>query len=179
MKPGSKRIVVDASIARSAGMTQHPVSRSCREFLESFLRICHRVVMTSEVREEWKKHRSRFSTSWLASMTARRKVEVCNPNIDPVMADKLKQARLTEKKEAAIQKDAHLLEAALATDSAVASLDEEVRSLLSGVSKHWGRIKPIVWVNPAKPDDKALSWLSAGAPADKARMLGFETEDGT
>ena len=112
-------------------------------------------------------------------MTARRKVEVCNPNIDPVMADKLKQARLTEKKEAAIQKDAHLLEAALATDSAVASLDEEVRSLLSGVSKHWGRIKPIVWVNPAKPDDQALSWLSAGAPADKARMLGFETEDGT
>ena len=179
MKPGSKRIVVDASIARSAGMTQHPVSRSCREFLESFLKICHRVVMTSEVREEWRKHRSRFSASWLASMTARKKVEVCNPNIDPAMADKLKQARLTEKKEVAIQKDARLLEAALATDSAVASLDEEVRSLLRGISRQWGRIRPIVWVNPAKPDDQALSWLSAGAPADKPRMLGFETEGGT
>ena len=48
MKASSRRIVVDASIARSAGRTEHSVSRSCREFLESFLKICHRVVMTSD-----------------------------------------------------------------------------------------------------------------------------------
>jgi predicted nucleic acid-binding protein len=180
MKPISKRIVVDASIARSAGTTQHPVSRSCREFLDSFLKICHRIVMTPEVREEWKKHRSNFSASWLASMTARKKVEVCNPDVDAAMADKLRQAQLTEKDEAAIRKDARLLEAALAADSAVASLDEEVRSLLKGVSKQWVRIKPVVWVNPASPQEEAVSWLSAGAPMEKQRTLGFEpgTEGG-
>ena len=107
-------------------------------------------------------------------MTARKKVDICNPNVDTALADKLKQAHLTQKSEAAIKKDARLLEAALATDSAVASLDEEVRSLLKGVSEQWGRIKPVVWVNPAKANEEAVCWLSAGAPMDKKRMLGFE-----
>jgi hypothetical protein len=74
MKPTSKRIVVDASIARSAGMTQHPVSRP----------------------------------------------------------------------------------------------------LLKEVSKHWARIKTVVRVNPASPQEEAVSWLSAGAPMEKQRTLGFE-----
>jgi hypothetical protein len=178
MKPGSRRIVVDASIARSAGKTEHPVSRSCREFLESVLKICHRVVMTPEIREEWKKHRSVFSAGWLASMTARRKVEVCDPQADPAMLEKLRQARLTERSEAAVRKDARLLEAALAADSTVASLDEEVRSLLKQISKQWGRIKPVVWVNPARPEEEVLSWLSAGAPMEKRKTLGFEPGEG-
>jgi len=179
MKPGSKRVVVDASIACSAGTTQHPLSRSCRDFLECFLKVCHRLVMTFEVRQEWKKHRSRFSYSWLASMTARKKVEVCDPNPAVAMTEKLDRIHLTENQQAAIQKDAHLLEAALATDATVASLDEEARALLKALSKQWGRIRPIVWVNPAKPEDEGVSWLAAGAPADEERMLGFGTEGGT
>jgi hypothetical protein len=107
-------------------------------------------------------------------MTARKKVEVCDPAVDAGMADKLRQAHLTDRDEAAIRKDARLLEAALAADSAVASLDEEVRSLLKGLSKQWVRIKPVVWVNPASPQEEAVSWLSAGAPMDKQRTLGFE-----
>jgi hypothetical protein len=81
---------------------------------------------------------------------------------------------LSRKSEESIQKDAHLLEAALAADSAVASLDEEARSLLREFSKRWRRIQRVLWVNPAKPSDQALSWLLAGAPADEERMLGFE-----
>jgi hypothetical protein len=174
MKPGSKRIVVDASIAHAAGTTEHHTSRACREFLESFLKVCHRAVMTAEVRAEWKTHRSRFSRTWLASMFARKKVEVCGPEVNLARAARLNQAGLTASEEGAIRKDAPLLEAALATDSAIAFLDEAVRSLLKKASRRWKRIRPVVWVNPALHSDQAVSWLSAGAPSERERMLGFE-----
>ncbi len=176
MRQGSKRIVIDASIARSAGKTEHPVSRSCREFLEQVLNICHHVVMTPAIRKEWKKHRSRFAATWLASMTARRKVCVVSPEADVSVVEKLKRAQVTEKDEAVILKDVLLVEAALATDSTVASLDEEVRSLLKGFSDQWGRIRTVAWVNPTKENDRACAWLGSGALPEKARMLGFKSD---
>jgi len=174
VKVGSKRIVVDASIAQSAGLTEYPLSRSCREFLERLLEVCHHVVMTAEIREEWKKHQSDYAVKWRASMVARKKLCVSHPTSDSVMGESIKRAGLSEESEAALRKDAHLVEAALAADLAVASRDEKARDLFRIIAKHWGRIRPIVWVNPAKADDQALAWLSTGAPHEEQRTLGFE-----
>ena len=176
MSRGSKRIVIDTSIARSAGKTEHPLSRSCREFLEQVLNICHHVVMTPDIRKEWKKHRSRFTATWLASMTARKKVCVVSPTADVSIVEKLKKAQVAQKDETAILKDVLLIEAALATDSAVASLDEEVRTLLKALSNQWGAIRGVAWVNPTKAGDRSLAWLSSGALPDKERLLGYEAE---
>jgi ABC-type iron transport system FetAB ATPase subunit len=109
-------------------------------------------------------------------MTARKKVRVVSPTADVSVVEKLKKAQMGEKDEAAILKDVLLVEAALATDSAVASLDEEVRSLLRTFASQWGRIKAVAWVNPAKDDDKAIPWLSSGALLEKERLLGYEGE---
>ncbi len=176
MSRESKRIVIDASIARSAGKAEHPVSRSCREFLEQILKICHHVVMTPDIREEWKKHRSRFTATWLASMTARKKVCVVLPTADVSVVEKLRKAQVAEKDKVAIRKDMLLVEAALATDSRVASLDEEVRSLLRAFSEQWGRIKTVAWVNPSKVEDKTIAWLSSGASPQKEQLLGYKDD---
>ncbi len=176
MSRGSRRIVIDTSIARSAGKTEHPISRSCREFLEQVLNICHHVVMTPDIRKEWKKHSSRFTATWLASMTSRKKVCVVLPTADVSVVEKLKKAQVAQKDEAVILKDVFLVEAALATDSAVASLDEEVRSLRKACTSQWGRIKGVAWVNPSKVDDRPLAWLSSGALPEKERLLGHEAE---
>src|SRR5690606_39247163 len=73
MRKMSRRIVVDASVARSAGSTEHPASVASRQFLQEMLAICHRVVMTDEIEQEWKRHRSGFATSWLATMRSKGK----------------------------------------------------------------------------------------------------------
>ncbi len=109
-------------------------------------------------------------------MTARKKVRVVLPTADASVLEKLKKAQMGEKNEAAILKDVLLVEAALATDSVVASLDEEVRSLLSAFSKQWGQIKTVAWVNPTKDEDTAIAWLSSGALPEKERLLGYEGE---
>src|SRR5262249_6151330 len=74
-----RRLVVDASVARSAGTTENPTSQLCRQFLDAMLTICHKVVMTDDIDKEWRKHGSRYSMSWLAAMQSRRKLRADDP----------------------------------------------------------------------------------------------------
>ena len=57
----SKRLVIDASVARAAGGEDatFPISVYCRDFLQAVLDISHRVVMTPDIRDEWNKHQSK------------------------------------------------------------------------------------------------------------------------
>ena len=65
-KVNSKRLVIDASVARYAGDegANYPKSVHCRQFLFPVLDICHQVVMTPSIKEEWDKHQSKFALTW-------------------------------------------------------------------------------------------------------------------
>jgi hypothetical protein len=170
----SAALVIDASIARAAGETEHPVSSACRSFLQEVLNICHRVVLTPEISAEWKKHRSKFAYGWLASMWARKKV--VRPAIveNAELRRTIQSLELTDRAREAILKDIHLVEAAFATDHAIASLDETARRHLRLIAEHVESLKSLVWVNPAKDDEHTTDWLRQGANAEEVRQLGFK-----
>lgn len=68
--------MVDASIAKAAGGegAVFPLSKHCRDFMTDMMEICHKIVMTEAIFEEWKKHESRFARTWRMRMIARRKL---------------------------------------------------------------------------------------------------------
>ena len=66
-----------------------------------------------------------------------------------------------------------LIEAALATDQRIASLDDRVRNHLKEISQGLNELAAICWVNPEKTAERAIEWLEQGAPADRTRMLGY------
>jgi hypothetical protein len=169
----SAALVIDASIARAAGQTEHPVSSACRSFLQEALNICHRAVMTPEISQEWKEHRSNFAYRWLASMWARKKVVRLGPVEDAGLRQAIHSLELLDSIRAAILKDIHLAEAAFATGQTVAPLDETVRRHLRQIAGSVRSLRPLVWVNPAKDDEHAIDWLRQGANADEERQLGF------
>jgi len=169
----SAALVIDATIARAAGETEHPVSSACRRFLQEVLKICHRVVMTPEISAEWKKHRSRFAYGWLASMWARKKVVRLDAVEDAGLRLTIHSLELTDSVREAILKDIHLVEAAFATDHAVASLDETARRHFRQITEHAESLKSLVWVNPTKDNEHASDWLRQGAKAEEERQLGF------
>jgi hypothetical protein len=72
----------------------------------------------------------------------------------------------------ALRKDFHLVEAAIATDRTVVSLDEIVRRLLKAAAASVAGIKKVVWVNPDRTAEQAINWLVAGAKPESERMLG-------
>jgi hypothetical protein len=175
----SKRLVIDASIARACGQPGaiHPTSAHCRNFLENVLSICHCVVMTPEIRAEWRKHNSRFAKTWMTQMVARRKLTAVQILPDQDLREQLETWADTYKQREEIVKDIHLLEAALANDQIIVSLDENTaRRYFTQAAQKIKVLRPIIWVNPDKIEpEQPIAWLLAGAPTEENRMLGYKS----
>jgi hypothetical protein len=170
-----KRLVIDASIARSCGdeTAIYPTSVRCRAFLSSVRSCQHSIVMTPDIQAEWNKHQSRFAREWLFRMARQSRIWVENLPLDQRNLAEQIEAKAKDDVELAIMnKDLLLLEAALKTDGLVTSLDEKARKPFTRVAKFIPEIQQIVWVNPDKPEEKPIEWLNSGAPADDFRMLG-------
>jgi hypothetical protein len=107
-----------------------------------------------------------------------RKVEWPEVEANALLHDKIIKIMSNEKHRDAMLKDVLLIEAALATDETVLSLDEVVRGLFSGLCHQVKQINEIIWVNPVIAEEKCIEWLREGAPAEKHRMLSYiGTED--
>ena len=173
----SKKLVIDASVARSCGRENSimPTSKNCRDFLLEVLEQSHYFVMTPEIKAEWDKHQSSFALKWRAKMIAKKKLVYISEALLPELR---KQIEATPEKDnnikEAMLKDCLLIEAALATDKIVISLDEKVRRYFNQASVTVKNLKVILWINPDKSEDKAITWLQDGAKIEPARLLGHE-----
>lgn len=172
-KVRSRVLVIDASIAHAAGeVSMHPTSRGCREFLQVVLELCHRMAMTDPIREEWKRHQSRFARRWHTMMMARRKVVVVEIPPHHSLERRFARAESDEAIAAVMEKDRRLIEAALETEERVISLDDRMREHLRNHVPLLPEVQSICWVNPCTPEEGAVVWLEAGAPSERRRTLG-------
>ena len=169
-----KRLVVDASVARAAGDEDATasVSINCTEFLETFRDECqHHIVMTLEISEEWNTHQSNFATTWMKSMIARKRFDYVKPAVNKALSDKIEDTATHENQLEVMRKDFRLLEAALATDRAIISLDESIRQHFTRAAQRVGEIRNTVWVNPERTKERPLPWLQNGAQPEEHRQL--------
>ncbi len=174
-KSTSRRLVIDASVAQAAGPegATFPTSKNCRDFLKAVRTICHRVVMTPEITDEWKRHTSRFSSEWRVSMEAKKKVyRPPGSVVDDELRAKILRAASGQKERYTLSKDTLLIEAALATDCAIAALDDTALRAFRKAANSVRRIRRIVWVNPDKTDERPIAWLEKWARIEATRQLG-------
>ena len=170
----SKRLVIDADVAQASGDEDatDPRAINCRDFLRGVRTQNHRIVMTRKISDEWKRHQSRFALEWRMSMDASRKVDRIDlPGYDELQ-DKVTNTADNENEIEVMQKDLHLLEAAIETDMTIISLDETVRELFARSTQQVGEIREIIWVNPDRTtEEQPITWLQNGAPPEVHRQL--------
>jgi hypothetical protein len=164
-------LVVDCSIAQVAGGPDaiSPPGIRCRDFLINLRGICHRMAWSEPIQAEWDRHHSAFAAAWLLSMQRLGKLRLVE-EVSP-LADQVKGCGVQAGDEAAMLKDCHLIEAALATDSRVASLDDRARGHFGRATATIAALKAILWVNPVSENEDAVGWLEAGAPDQRSRRL--------
>ena len=177
-----KSIVVDASVARAANdkvlkVPPNPPATAywpllCAQFLKGMLEGRYIAVFSETLNEEWNKHRSVYSTKWQLGMTSRKLIRYVR-HTDPLLEKKVQATQTSDKEKNAMKKDFHLIEAALASDQTIVSLDDTVRGLFSQAAQSVGEIRKTVWGNPGKPDEELLQWLQSGAPVEAKRQLGY------
>jgi hypothetical protein len=170
--PASKRIVVDASVARSAGsgeaMNQFSgPSRAALNAIEDH----HRVVFSSDCFREWDRHERDFARRWRRRMVARKRVVYLGETEDQMLREGLATIVELVRERRAILKDAHLIEAALLTDRIVVSRDEVVRDLFRQACPKIRPIRSVLWANPEIEDEQVVCWLEQGAKVEASRRL--------
>jgi hypothetical protein len=76
-----------------------------------------------------------------------------------------------------MQKDRHLLTAALAADEIILSLNETDRRRFAEACDDLPPIRTIVWTNPEREADNCLDWLEQGAsPEPHLRLRNYPTD---
>lgn len=174
MDPSLRRaLVIDASVAQSAGTRDHPVSVACRGFLEAVRAICHRVVMSRPLVAEWNAHATLYTQRWLRSMTEVAKIVPEEVPPDEGLRAALVKIAQDAGQAKAMLKDVHLIEAAHKADSLVVSRDDRARRHFDTAARSLPVLRQVVWVNPVEPDETALEWLRNGAAPEASRCLGF------
>jgi len=104
-------------------------------------------------------------------MEARKKVERPSVPSDENLLERIRDAASSKKAREIMSKDAHLVEAALATDSIIVSGDEKARTAFAAAASSLKDLQKVVWVNPSEESD-CRAWLSNGAKPEKKRLLG-------
>jgi hypothetical protein len=166
-------LVLDASIAQAAGSLEssNPTSIRCRDFLIAVRGVCHRMAWSEAVKAEWDRHQSSFAAQWLVTMMSLKKLR----HIKEEALEEMREAIAGHSEDKNVIKimleDAHLIEAALAADLRIASLDDAARHHFRGLAATYVPVRLVIWVNPTKEEEQVIKWLEAGAPAERSRRL--------
>ena len=171
----SRRLVVDTNVAKSASESEKPVSDACRQVLQTMLQEQHRVVMSATQYWEWQKHKSPFTKRWLSQMVGKKLHVVLSPEPDSGLTDRIYALECTDKAQAEMLKDVHLLENALATDDVVLSQETNVFGLFCKYADALRVPRPVAWVNPVDNVPACVAWIQAGAEVGKARCIQAAT----
>ena len=105
-------------------------------------------------------------------MFSRRKAILAGDIRDEGLREKLQQSAARDSDWRAIEKDAHLVEAALVHDRIVLSRDDRMRELLKQAASKVQELESIHWGNPVIEDERILAWLKGGAKLEQHRKLG-------
>jgi hypothetical protein len=167
-----KTFVIDACLAVDAGSKDPPAQRGSqvRGFLDALLDKGHRAGFTADLETEWKDHAARFARRWLIAMRSRRRVDRLSPAPKLLLRRRALDTAVNDGAHDAMEKDWHLVEAAIATDRTIASSDDAARTLYAFAAVSIAALKSIVWVNPATRNLKR--WVEKDAPHDLDKRLG-------
>ena len=145
------KVVIDANIAFSSGKTEHPVSKACREALDNIAKNNHHFVLCKTLLAEWKRHQSNYAAKWLASMFARRQVELITHGDQS--KEKIISSKVEERYKNAALKDSHLVDAACVRGRFITSSDDRAREAFAAIPELKSIGKVITWINPVTESD--------------------------
>jgi predicted nucleic acid-binding protein len=158
-------IVVDADIMRAAGLSEKPAASHARQILETIQKSGHSIVMAKPLIKEYKKHQSGFSELWKGQMVRKRQVvrdENYRENRDlrTLLIQQLPADNHAA--EAAVLKDAHLLEIALTHGKRIISKDKKAKKNFQFSCAVKGDHRTLLWADATERPAGVIEWIANG-----------------
>jgi hypothetical protein len=163
------RIVVDVNVARSSGGLEAKNAHSCRcrNALITIYEKKHKIVLSNDLRAECIRHASEFSVEWYYSMKRDNLIEDIKDARDPELRERILCHFSDDGARRNVEKDIHLIEAALKTDKKIISNDPKERRKFVKISPIVVELQTIIWTSTSD-SDSLIKWLNGGATCDLA-----------
>lgn len=139
------KLVIDADIARSSGLTEHPVSSGSRDMLDLVYTTASEAYFCRTLLDEWNKHQSKYTRMWRVKMYSAKRIKI----VRHTDATKQVLSLIPEcaKQKAAI-KDSHLIDTSNASGKIIISNDDTARNAFSSLLAGNGLISGVYWMSP-------------------------------
>ena len=141
-------LVVDACVLRSAGSSGKPTPSECRAILEEIKNNRMRVSIDVELLSEWRRHRSKYSTTWISAMFSRRLVEQLSLFSGKSSSIQNAISKLGEPDRSIALKDIHLLKIAVDRGYCVISCEKRCRAAFHKAAIYCCEISKVFWIFP-------------------------------
>lgn len=156
-------VLVDACIARSVGAKRDTMpARDIRVVLDEIQNGPVGLLMTPLLRQEWERHASPVMKRWLARMVSRRRVKTMRDRRVNDLRSAAARSAITDAEIVAIEKDAHITEAAILSKSGVISLDDAQLRLLARVATLYPLVGHVQWFHPVRDCVDCATWVASG-----------------
>lgn len=125
---------------------------------------------------EWREHSGRYGRRWQVLMASRRKLLSAPTFGSASLGAALSSCGLSQSAVVAAKKDFHLIEAAIATDLLVISLDDRARAIFASAADRIRQFGPICWINPVQQREYLGRWLNGEMDTPRDWNLDPERE---
>ena len=136
----------------------------------------HKIIMTKELKNQWDMVNSMVANQFLSAMASRQRIERLN-FIKNNIRNEFQNLNCPQNIRVPLERDIHLIEAALDTDKVVISKDKKARLNFCIISDDLEDIKGIMWADPTMIEENAIIWLKNGMPKDKNKNLNSTNKD--
>jgi hypothetical protein len=126
----ARAYVIDACFARGVGEAKSDRAIRCHELLARILLGEHVCVFNKTLRDEWSAHASKTVTSWLTSLVSKKLYRRDDLAASEALSKALQVAKLSDKAEREIEKDAHLLHLCLCYGKRLVSFEKQLQRFL-------------------------------------------------
>jgi len=177
MPVSDSHVLLDACVARAVGKneTSSP-AREIRVILDDLRDGQVGLLMTPLLRTEWERHASPIMKKWLARMVTRKKVKFARDRRVSDFRAAAEQGAVDQAEVEALEKDAHITEAAILSRSGVISLDDRQLRLLARLVAGYPLVGEIQWFHPVRDRENCRSWISTSCvDVDVSRISAATT----
>lgn len=177
----SKQLVLDASVASGSNdLMFNPVSDVAgdrnRKCLQAIWEEEHAAVFNLQLQQEWRKHASPYAATWLQNMTRKGRTLVADGGDFATLLEPACLCQVSDAQRAALKKDFHLVQSALATGQLILSNETKFPRNIALACSIVPELRELHFGNPAIEGEACRLWIKAGAEKEQERRIEAWTE---
>lgn len=181
-KWNSKQLVLDASLSLGSNdLMFNPVGDIAgdrnRKCLQAVWEEEHMAVFNRQLQREWRTHASPYAKLWLQNMIRKSRTLIAEGDVFSRLKEPACRCQTPDAQRAALEKDFHLVQSALATGQVILSNETRFPRYVANACPAVPELLGLHFGGPSVEGEPCRLWIKAGAEKERTRRIDVWAEN--